>query len=131
MGTPDCPFCRLERSRIRLAREHALAVPDGFPVAVGHTLVLPKRHVESLFDLTGEEQAAVWALVAAVRALLLVELSPDGFTVGLNDGCAAGQTVRHAHVHVIPRRYGDVADPRGGVRWLFPTKAAYWARGVE
>ena len=75
------------------------------------------------------EQVAVWALVAQVRSLLLAELHPDGFTVGLNDGPAAGQTVPHAHVHVIPRRHGDVPDPRGGVRWVVPDKAAYWAGG--
>ena len=73
----------------------------------------------------------MWALVAQVRAVLLAELRPDGFNVGLNDGPAAGQTVMHAHVHVIPRRHGDVADPRGGVRWVVPDKAAYWAGGQQ
>jgi diadenosine tetraphosphate (Ap4A) HIT family hydrolase len=72
------------------------------------------------------ERAAVWALVAEVRGLLAEEFGPDGFTIGLNDGPAAGQTVPHAHVHVIPRRSGDVPDPRGGVRWVVPHKAAYW-----
>src|SRR5262249_32282749 len=125
----DCPFCRLDTDRIRAESAFAVACPDGFPVAQGHTLVLPKRHVASLFDLPDAEQAAVWQLVARMRALLLAEFEPDGFTVGLNDGPAAGQTVLHAHVHVIPRRYGDVADPRGGVRWGLPAKAADWAGG--
>lgn len=129
MDQPDCPFCRLETNRILLESEFAVAFSDGFPVAKGHTLVIPKRHVASLFELSGDEQAAVWALVAQVRAVLLAELRPDGFNVGLNDGPAAGQTVMHAHVHVIPRRHGDVADPRGGVRWVVPGKAAYWAGG--
>jgi diadenosine tetraphosphate (Ap4A) HIT family hydrolase len=124
-----CPFCRLETSRILLESEYAVAFADGFPVAQGHTLVIPKRHVASLFELPDDEQAAVWALVARVRATLLAELHPDGFNVGLNDGSAGGQTVIHAHVHVIPRRHGDVADPRGGVRWVVPDKAAYWAGG--
>jgi len=79
--------------------------------------------------LPEEEQAAVWRLVAQVRASLLADLRPDGFIVGVNDGPAAGQTVMHAHVHVIPRRHGDVPDPRGGVRWVVPDKAAYWAGG--
>jgi diadenosine tetraphosphate (Ap4A) HIT family hydrolase len=129
MDPHDCPFCRLDTDRIRVESAFAVACPDGFPVIRGHTLVLPKRHVASLFDLPEQEQAAVWQLVARVRALLLAELEPDGFTVGLNDGPAAGQTVLHAHVHVIPRRRGDVADPRGGVRWVLPAKAAYWAGG--
>ena len=106
MDRNDCPFCRLEKSRIRLESEFAAAIPDGFPVTEGHTLVVPKRHVASLFDLPDEEQAAVWRLVAQVRAKLMAELKPDGFNVGVNDGPAAGQTVMHAHVHVIPRRNG-------------------------
>src|SRR5262245_6292356 len=129
MDHDDCPFCRLEGSRIRLENGFAVALLDGFPVTEGHTLVAPKRHVVSVFDLPEDEQEAVWVLVARVRAMLLAELKPDGFTVGLNDGPSAGQTVMHAHVHVIPRRTGDVADPRGSVRWVIPGKAAYWAGG--
>ncbi len=131
MDQPDCPFCRQEKNRILLESEFAVAFSDGFPVAPGHTLVVPKRHVASLYELPGDEQAAVWLLVAQVRAFLLAELHPDGFNVGLNDGPAAGQTVTHAHVHVIPRRHGDVADPRGGVRWVVPGKAGYWAGGQQ
>ena len=127
MDRDDCPLCRPEEGRILLEGEHALAIADGFPVAEGHTIVIPRRHVASLFDLTQDEQAAVWRMVALVRVRLVAELRPDGFNVGLNDGPAAGQTVMHAHVHVIPRRAGDVADPRGGVRWVVPGKAAYWA----
>ena len=124
-----CPFCHLEKSRITLENDCALAFPDAFPVTEGHMLVVPKRHVASLFDLPEEEQAALWKLVALVRAKLMGELQPDGFTVGVNDGPAAGQTVLHAHVHVIPRRKGDVADPRGGIRWVLPAKARYWDEG--
>lgn len=127
----DCPFCRLEKNRIRLESEVAVAFLDGFPLTEGHTLVIPKLHIASLFELTEKEQAAVWAMVAEVRAMLTAELQPDGFNVGLNDGTAAGQTVGHAHVHVIPRRHGDVADPRGGVRWIIPDKAAYWTGGQQ
>jgi diadenosine tetraphosphate (Ap4A) HIT family hydrolase len=112
-----------------LENEAARAFPDAYPVAEGHMLVVPKRHVTSLFDLPEEEQAALWRLVALVRARLMDELMPDGFNVGVNDGTAAGQTVPHAHVHVIPRRAGDVADPRGGVRWVVPAKAQYWSEG--
>lgn len=131
MDLHDCPFCRLERNRIRVESKFAVALLDGFPVNPGHTLVIPKRQVASLFELSDDEQAAVWRLVAQVRASLVAELQPDGFTVGLNDGSAAGQTVMHAHVHVIPRRNGDVADPRGGIRWIMPDKARYWDEGQK
>jgi diadenosine tetraphosphate (Ap4A) HIT family hydrolase len=80
-------------------------------------LVIPRIHVSSLFDLPDNERAAIWQLVAQVRGKLVSELKPDEFNVGLNDGPSAGQTVMHAHVHVIPRRKSDVVDPRGGVRW--------------
>jgi diadenosine tetraphosphate (Ap4A) HIT family hydrolase len=129
MDHQDCPFCHLEKTRIRVESEFAVAFLDGFPVTEGHTLVIPKRHVTSLFELSDEEQAAVWKLVAQVRATLIAELRPDGFNIGLNDGTSAGQTVMHAHVHIIPRRKGDVVDPRGGVRWIIPGKAQYWGEG--
>lgn len=131
MDQHDCPFCRLEKHRIHLESEFAIALLDAFPVAEGHTLVVPKRHVASLFDLPEEEQAAVWGLVAVVRDKLMAKLKPDGFNVGVNDGAAAGQTVMHAHVHVIPRFKGDVADARGGVRWIIPSKAQYWDEGQQ
>jgi diadenosine tetraphosphate (Ap4A) HIT family hydrolase len=129
MDQQDCPFCRLEKHRIHLESDFAVAFLDGFPVTPGHTLVIPKRHVASLFDLPEEEQAAVWKLVALVRAKIMAEQKPDGFNIGLNDGTSAGQTMMHAHVHVIPRRKGDVVDPRGGVRWIIPGKAQYWGEG--
>jgi diadenosine tetraphosphate (Ap4A) HIT family hydrolase len=126
----ECPFCNLEPDRIRDENEFAVAVLDLFPVADGHSLVVPKRHVASLFDLPESEQAAVWELVTRVRAHFAAEQKPEGFTIGINDGIGAGQTVMHAHVHVIPRRAGDVPDPRGGVRWVIPDRAAYWTEGL-
>lgn len=131
MDQPDCPFCHLEKNRVRAESEFALAFLDGFPITPGHTLVIPKRHVASLFELSEDEQAAVWRLVVQMRANLDSEIQPDGFNLGLNDGTAAGQTVMHAHVHIIPRRKGDTADPRGGVRWIFPDKARYWEEGQK
>jgi len=128
MPQQPCPFCNLDAGRIVLDNAAAVALPDGFPVTEGHTLVVPRRHVASLFDLTDDEQGGLWKLVALVRAKLLADLRADGFNVGVNDGTAAGQTVMHAHVHVIPRRQVDVADPRDGVRWVMPTKASYWNR---
>lgn len=122
-----CSFCDLRPDSIVAQDEHAVAFRDRYPVADGHTLVVPRRHVESAFDLDSEELASLWALVARVRGALAAELAADSFTVGLNDGIAAGQTVMHAHVHVIPRRTGDVEDPRGGIRWVIPIRAAYWS----
>lgn len=90
--------------------------------------MIPLKHVASLFELSATEQADLWQLVAAVREQLQREFNPDGFNVGLNDGTAAGQTVMHAHIHVVPRYVGDVADPRGGVRWIIPEKADYWSK---
>jgi diadenosine tetraphosphate (Ap4A) HIT family hydrolase len=109
--------------------EFAVSFFDGFPITQCHSLVIPRRHVASLFELTEVEQVAVWKLVTQVRASLAAELQPDGFNVGINDGMASGQTVMHAHVHIIPRHKGDVADPRGGVRWIMPDKARYWNEG--
>ena len=121
-----CPFCAVERNRTLIETEHSFALSDGFPVAHGHALVVPRRHVASLYELSLVEQNAVWELVGQVRDQLISRLTPDGFNIGLNDGFAAGQTVPHAHVHIIPRWNGDVPDPRGGVRWVIPAKAAYW-----
>ncbi len=121
-----CPFCAVSPDRITLENEHALAFRDGYPVAEGHTLVVPRQHVASVFDLGRAEQAALWRLVSKARQQLQAELNPDAFTIGVNDGVAAGQTVPHAHIHLIPRWTGDVPDPRGGVRWVIPGKAAYW-----
>ena len=124
--TSHCPFCDLGDREVMSANEHALAVADGYPVAPGHTLVIPRRHLVSVFDATAEEQQAVWQLVGLVRQNLLEMYTPDGFTIGINDGRAAGQTVMHGHVHVIPRHAGDVEDPRGGVRHVIAAKACYW-----
>lgn len=123
-----CPFCNLPSGSIIEQNQHALAFRDRYPLASGHVLVIPRRHVESPFDLEPEEFASVWSLVAQVRGSLAAELGPDAFTVGVNDGVAAGQTIMHAHVHVIPRWTGDVPDPRGGIRWVIPAQAPYWSR---
>jgi diadenosine tetraphosphate (Ap4A) HIT family hydrolase len=105
----------------------AVALLDGFPISPGHALIVSRRHVASLFDLSPEEQAGLWALLGPVRDTLLREHAPAGFNVGVNVGAAAGQTVAHVHVHVIPRYDGDVEDPRGGVRWVIPARANYWS----
>jgi diadenosine tetraphosphate (Ap4A) HIT family hydrolase len=123
----SCPFCaRITPGEVERRHGSAVALADAFPVSRGHTLVLPTTHETCLFALSPEEQTDIWELVANVRAGLLDRLAPRGFNIGVNDGAAAGQTVDHAHVHVIPRFAGDVGDPRGGVRWVLPEKAAYW-----
>jgi len=121
-----CLFCNLDNTRIILKNAHALAIYDGYPVSSGHTLIIPKRHIASFFELSREEQSAMLALLAEMRQLLQTERNPDGFNIGINDGAAAGQTVMHLHIHLIPRYTGDQPDPRGGVRWIFPDKADYW-----
>ena len=105
----------------------AFAIRDGFPVSPGHTLVIPKRLVPAWFEATREDQLAILELVDEVKVQLDAELRPDGYNVGFNAGVAAGQTVMHLHVHLIPRYSGDVADPRGGVRHLMPGKGNYLA----
>lgn len=126
MDRPACPFCNLPPERVFGEASISLAFLDAFPVAEGHALVIPKRHVASIFDLPPEELAKLWEHVARVRNHLSDKLSPDGFNIGINDGIAAGQTVPHGHIHVIPRRKGDLPDPRGGIRWILPDKAKYW-----
>lgn len=122
----QCPFCNLEPSRIFADNEHAVAIYDGFPVNPGHVLIIPKRHVVSLFEATKEERAGLFDLLDDVRCRLITERKPDGFNIGINDGAAAGQTIFHLHIHLIPRYMGDCEDPRGGVRKLFPDRACYW-----
>ena len=127
-GHSSCPFCTLIADRqIRAESEAAVAFPDAYPLTSDHTLIVPKRHVRSVFELSASEQADLWKLVARVRADLATNNPNTHFTVGVNDGEAAGQTIDHAHVHVIPRRAGDVPDPRGGIRWVLPEKADYWS----
>jgi diadenosine tetraphosphate (Ap4A) HIT family hydrolase len=121
-----CPFCTIEESLIVAQNATSIAFRDAYPVADGHTLVIPRQHVTSIFDLSDSDQAQLWQLVAQVRTLLSRQRSPAGFNIGINDGEAAGQTVPHAHVHIIPRYAGDVPDARGGIRWIIPEKAVYW-----
>ena len=117
--SPFLPLPRVAENNL------AFAVRDGFPVSPGHTLVVPKRLVRTWAEATPAERLAVMELVEEVRQELDTELSPDGFNIGMNIGEAAGQTVMHLHVHVIPRWNGDVDDPRGGVRFVIPEKGNY------
>lgn len=131
MGSPEdrsvCPFCSLPEARIVASNEWAMAIRDGYPISPGHTLIIPRRHVASIADATQDEVRALWSLLAEARRSLDASLRPAGYNIGINDGVAAGQTVMHLHVHLIPRYAGDRADPRGGVRWIVPEKADYWS----
>lgn len=120
-----CPFCDLARDRLVWSDELVVAVRDGYPVSPGHTLIVPRRHVATWFDATPDEQRAMFAAIAELRRQLDDELRPDGYNVGFNAGEAAGQTVMHLHMHVIPRFRGDVDDPRGGVRGVIPGRQKY------
>ena len=103
-----------------------LYIRDAYPVSPGHTLVIPRRHVRSFFDLSSDERAALLALLDEAKLQLDSEFRPAGYNIGINDGPAAGQTIGHLHIHLIPRYSGDQTDPKGGVRWIFPDKADYW-----
>jgi diadenosine tetraphosphate (Ap4A) HIT family hydrolase len=126
--TKPCPFCPPKEREILAAHPLAVAIEDSYPLTKGHSLVVPRRHVASFFELTAEERAAMMELLDRAKAALDRKHAPDAYNIGINDGQAAGQTVMHVHLHLIPRYKGDADDPRGGVRWIFPRKADYWSK---
>lgn len=123
----SCPFCSVDRERLAES-PLAIAFEDAYPVSPGHTLIIPRRHIATYFDCTADEKTTIWDLVDQVRRFITEQRHPDGFNVGFNAGLASGQTVIHAHVHVIPRYSGDVADPRGGVRHALVGRGYYEAK---
>ena len=125
----NCIFCSMPQSEIIAENELAKAFYDQFPVNQGHVLIVPKRHVETLFEATLEEMQAINRLLFEIKEILEDKYHPDGYNVGVNVGRAAGQTVFHLHYHLIPRYNGDVADPRGGVRRVKKTVVAYTSEG--
>ena len=127
MTGSNCPFCQLDAACIVFSDDVTLVIRDAFPVSPGHTLIIPRRHVGSFFELTAPERASMFELLTQAKVELDETLQPDGFNIGINDGAAAGQTVAHLHLHLIPRYRGDTPDPRGGVRWVLPAKAKYWS----
>ena len=122
----ECPFCNLPQERVIVRNQFAIVLRDAYPISPGHTLIVPSRHVGSLFDAGADERAALMDLLAEAKRQLDAAYRPAGYNVGINDGPAAGQTVPHLHIHLIPRYVGDQSDPRGAVRWIFPDKAVYW-----
>jgi diadenosine tetraphosphate (Ap4A) HIT family hydrolase len=122
-----CPFCVLDPARILAEDELTVVYKDGFPVSPGHTVIIPKRHFATLFDATEPERLALLSALDRAKAMLDERHRPDGYNIGINQGKAGGQSVPHLHIHLIPRYIGDREDPRGGVRWVLPDKAKYWA----
>lgn len=118
-------FTKIPKSEWVLSNELAFAIFDGYPVSKGHLLVIPKRVVKDWFAASPKEQDAIFALIEEAKILLDAKFSPDGYNIGMNCGAAAGQTVMHLHVHLIPRFEGDMKAPRGGVRHVIPERGPY------
>ncbi len=119
-----CLFCKDPRG-VSIQHELAYSARDSYPASPGHTVVIPRRHVSSFFDLTPEEVAACMGLIKEEKIRIDEEFNPDGYNVGVNVGPAAGQSIFHVHIHIIPRYKGDVENPQGGVRHVIPKKAYY------
>jgi diadenosine tetraphosphate (Ap4A) HIT family hydrolase len=124
-----CLFCT-DAKGVSLKNELAYSARDSYPASPGHTVVVPRRHVASFFDLTSEELIACMTLINEERRLLDAEFKPDGYNIGANIGLAAGQSIFHVHIHIIPRYKGDVENPQGGVRHVIPGKGHYTRKGV-
>lgn len=119
----SCPFCN--PAEPLLENELAFVLRDKFPASPGHLLIIPRRHVADWFATTEQERTAMFALADTAKNWLADTLAPAGYNLGINVGEAAGQTVFHVHLHLIPRYPGDVPAPRGGVRGVIPAKQSY------
>jgi len=120
MSDYNCPFCGMPTTNVFYDGPLILGFWDTFPVSPGHALLVPKRHVATWFEASSEEQTELLSAIEKTRMIIEERYKPDGYNIGVNIGQAAGQTVFHLHMHVIPRYKGDVADPRGGVRYVIP-----------
>lgn len=128
MNIKPCLFCDKDNPEVNTIiaqNEFAYARWDNFPASPGHAEVVPIRHVESFFDLTGAELNAIYDLAKVAKQVIDDKYQPDAFNVGVNDGEVAGRTVHHVHVHLLPRYAGDVPNPRGGIRHIIPGKGSY------
>lgn len=126
--TIDCLFCdrdNPQKNRIVLENELFYARWDNFPVSKGHAEIVPKRHVESFFELTKEELIQMYGLLNKTKEIIDKKYSPSAYNIGINDGEAAGRTIHHLHIHIIPRYEGDVKNPKGGIRHIIPEKGFY------
>jgi diadenosine tetraphosphate (Ap4A) HIT family hydrolase len=121
----DCPFCEIPEKNIIKENKLCLAVYDKYPVSKGHMLIITKRHVKDYFAALKTEKSSLLELMEECRIFLKNKYKPDGYNVGLNCGAAAGQTIMHLHLHLIPRYINDIDDPTGGVRGVIPAKRIY------
>ena len=125
----ECPFCdianKIDKSRILYEDSTWIAVLDRYPVSIGHTLLIPKRHCATYFDLNAVESITLDVTINVVVAILKTRYEAKDFNIGVNCGKNAGQTVMHCHIHIIPRYEGDCENPRGGVRGVIPSKQSY------
>ncbi len=121
-----CIFCHPQKEEILAENAYAQIVKDNSPVSNGHCLIIPKRHIKTLFEATNDENQAFFELIQEAKEIILKKgYRPDGYNIGSNNDVAAGQSVFHLHIHVIPRYTGDVEQPKGGIRQVIPKKAAY------
>ena len=123
-----CPFCTSPPDHVLIERPLAIVKRDGYPLTKGHALVIPRRRLATFFETTKAERQTMLDLLDETKALLDREHQPDGYNIGINSGPAAGQTIMHVHLHINTRYLGDRSDPRSGIRWIFPEKAAYWSK---
>ena len=121
----SCVFCKKPDGEKIFSDDFIYACFDKNPVSKGHALIVTRRHIESWFDTTKDERDAVYGALLRLKGFLDKEFDPDGYNIGINSGLAAGQTIDHLHIHVIPRYFGDVDDPRGGIRGAIPEKRIY------
>lgn len=121
----NCIFCNIDKERIILENEATYAIYDNFPVSKGHMLIISKRHIKNYFDADEHTKEQLWKLVDECKDMTDKKFNPQGYNIGINCGEAAGQTVLHLHIHLIPRYSGDIENPRGGVRGVIPDKRIY------
>lgn len=120
-----CIFCKRDDKTIMFEDNNVYCIYDNYPVNPGHSLIITKRHVSNYFELTLDEKASIDQAITYLKSRLDETYHPDGYNIGINNGAAAGQTIMHLHVHLIPRYQGDVENPRGGVRGVIPQKQSY------
>ena len=121
-----CIFCKIRKEELQFENQLAYSSKDSYPVSEFHSLIVPKRHVETYFDLNKEEILACNDLILKTKEKILKQdSSVKGFNIGTNAGKVAGQSIMHCHIHIIPRRDGDVENPQGGVRSVIPSKQYY------
>ena len=126
MSAIECPFCPPPEERVIWRGARVLAIWDAHPVSQGHALLIPQRHVATWSEASRDEQVELLEALERARAVIEREHAPAGYNFGVNDGVAAGQSVMHLHMHLIPRYPGDTEDPRGGIRWVVEKRAGHW-----